>query len=440
MKLQHKLALYNTITKIAIIAILGALILIFIDRLSVSHLQQRLIDKRNKLFSNLSEAEIEDLLKRQATFTDYNILKEEYIEIHLAKQGAKIETKPAFTVETREIEGEQQEYLIISNHFTYGGKFYRMEIGETMGAVKQIEKTILFATLLILLVSIGLSIIADLAFTKFLLAPFYRIIDQKLNKVDDPIHFNYSPSTTTTEDFKLLDNSISSLMKKISGQILTEKQFITNVSHELLTPISILRVRLENILNDQNLSEESLNKIAASLKTLNRLKAIINSLLLISKIENNQFNKNDIVPLQVLINDIHEELEDRLISKNIIFENNLKHQFDFRGNHALIHTLCINLINNAIKYNKENGKIIVSDLLTKTEYTLFISDEGEGMKPEEIEKAFTRFEKLKVTDDDESYGLGLSIVKSISSFHHINVSISSETGRGTTVSLIFRKH
>ncbi|HCN84795.1 MAG TPA: sensor histidine kinase, partial [Sphingobacteriaceae bacterium] len=391
-----------------------------------------------KLFSNLSEAEIKDLLNRQATFTDYNILKEEYIEIHPARSGTKIETKPVFTEETREIEGEQQEYLIISNHFTYGGKFYRLEIGETMGAMKQIEKTILFSTLLILFVSIGLSIIADLAFTKFLLAPFYRIIDQKLNKVDDPIHFNYSPSKTTTEDFKLLDSSISSLMKKISDQILTEKQFITNVSHELLTPISILRARLENILNDQNLSEESLNKIANSLKTLNRLKAIINSLLLISKIENNQFNKNDTVPVQALINDIYEELEDRLTSKNITFENALKYNFEFKGNHALIHTLCMNLINNAIKYNKENGKIVISDLLTKAEYSLFINDEGEGMNPEEIEKAFTRFEKLKVADDDESYGLGLSIVKSISAFHRIGVSISSQKGQGTTVTLTFK--
>jgi signal transduction histidine kinase len=436
MKLQHKLALYNTITKIAIIAILGAFILIFIDRLSINHLQQRLVEKRNKLFSNLSETEIENLLNRQATFTDYNILKEEYIEIHPARPG-KIESKPIFTEETREIEGEQQEYMIISNHFTYGGKFYRLEIGETMGAVKQIEKTILFSTLLILLVSIGLSIIADLAFTKFLLAPFYRIIDQKLNKVDDPIHFNYSPAETNTEDFKLLDSSISSLMKKISDQILTEKQFITNVSHELLTPISILRVRLENILNDQNLSEDSLNKIVASLKTLNRLKAIINSLLLISKIENHQFNKNDTVPMQLLINDIYEELEDRLASKNIIFEKDLKYKFQFKGNHALIHTLCMNLINNAIKYNKENGKIVISDQLTKTEYLLFIRDEGQGMKPEEIEKAFTRFEKLNIADKDDSYGLGLSIVKSISSFHDIGVSISSEPGIGTTVTLTF---
>jgi signal transduction histidine kinase len=439
MKLQHKLALYNTFTKIAIIAILGSLILTFIDRISTNHLQQRLIDKRRKLISDISAAEIKDLLNPQTTFTDYNILKEEYIEIHPGSQKAKIDTIPVFTTESREIEGEQQEYLIISSYFKFGGKSYHLEIGETMQALKQIEKTILFFTLMVLLVSVGLSIIADLAFTKFLLTPFYLIIDQKLNKVDDPIHFNYSPAKTTTEDFKLLDNSISLMMKKISDQILTEKQFISNVSHELLTPISILSIRLENLLSDENLSPENLNKVVASLKTLNRLKAIINSLLLISKIENNQFKKTDIVSIQVLIDDIHEELEDRLITKNIIFENSLKYKFLFKGNQALIHTLCINLINNAIKYNKENGRIIINDQLTKTKYSLFIRDEGVGMEHAEIERAFSRFEKLNITDDDdESYGLGLAIVKSIAAFHGIGVSINSQKGQGTTVTLAFK--
>jgi len=436
MKLQHKLALYNTFTKIAIIAILGILILIFIDRISTDNLQQRLIDKRQKLIRDLSAAEIKDLLNPQTTFTDYNILKEEYIEVKAAASN-KTDTIPVFTTETREIEGEEQDYLIITSYFKYGGKSYHLEIGETMQAIKRVENTILFFTLMILLVSVGLSIIADLAFTKFLLTPFYRIIDQKLNKVDDPTHFNYSPTKTTTEDFKLLDDSISLMMKKISDQILTEKQFISNVSHELLTPISILRIRLENILNDENLSTESLNKIVASLKTLSRLKAIINSLLLISKIENKQFNKNDVVSIQVLIDDIHEELEDRLIAKDIIFENNLKYKFKLKGNQALIHTLCMNLINNAIKYNKEKGKIILSDKLTNTEYSLFIHDDGIGMEYEQIEKAFTRFEKLNTTDDEDSYGLGLAIVKSISDFHHIGVSINSQKDQGTTVCLTF---
>lgn len=307
-----------------------------------------------------------------------------------------------------------------------------------MEALRLIERTILFFTIMVLLVAVGLSIIADLAFTRFLLTPFYRIIDQKLNKVDDPVHFNYSPSKTTTEDFRLLDDSISLMMKKISDQIITQKQFISNVSHELLTPISILKIRLENILNDKRLSDEGLNKIVASLKTLDRLKAIINSLLLISKIENSQFPKNDILNINDLVNDIFEELQDKLVTKNISCENNMKHRFRFKGNEALIHTLFMNLINNAFKYNKENGRIMVSDRLAKNEYLLYITDEGVGMQPQQIEKLFTRFETLSITDDEDSHGLGLAIVKSISDFHHIGISINSERDHGTTVCLTFQ--
>ncbi|TZF82266.1 HAMP domain-containing histidine kinase [Pedobacter sp. BS3] len=439
MKLQHKLALYNTFTKIAVIAILGVLIIAFIDRISTSNLQQRLIDKRNKLVSHLSDEEIEELLNKQSTFTDYNILKEEYIELNEVSDNASVNTAPVFTKEKRKIEDETQDYLVLANYFSYGGKTYRLEIGETMLALDRLENTIMFYTLIILLASVILTLAADLAFTRFLLAPFYRIIDQKLNKVDDPIHFNYDYAHTTTDDFRLLDSSINKLMQRISDQLLNQKQFITNVSHELLTPISILRTRLENLLNQPDISEENLNKISASLRTLNRLKAITNSLLLISKIENQQFNKTDRVSMPALIADIYEELEDRIASRNITFENRLQHNFGLTGNQALLHTLCINLINNAIKYNKDNGKIIISDNLTNHSYQLYITDKGIGMDNRQIEQAFNRFAKFNATDT-ESYGLGLAIVQSIAAFHDISISISSEIGQGTRIGLEFKTH
>ncbi len=437
MKLQHKLALYNTFTKIAIIAVLGMLVVLFVDRISINNLHQKLIDKRNKLIANLSDREISELLQQQNSFTDYNLLKEEYIILTGATHIPAIKL-PIFTQENREIDGDEEGYLILLDYFSYGGKAYKLEIGETMLLIEEFQNTILYFTMIILAIAVVLSILADLAFTRIILSPFYKIIDQKINKVDDPIHFNYVPTKTTTDDFALLDNSISALMRKISHQMLTEKQFITNVSHELLTPISILRTRLENILNEEGLAVVSQEKLVASLKTLGRLKAIINSLLLISKIENQQYLKTDEIDVPLLISDIYEELEDRLLEKNIKLEISLAHQISITGNQALLHTLCINLINNAIKYNKQNGRIIVKDELSQKNYKLLICDEGIGMDEGQIEKAFGRFEKLNKSDN-ESYGLGLAIAKSIAAFHGFELKIVSEKDVGTTVILTFRE-
>ncbi|MXV52747.1 sensor histidine kinase [Pedobacter sp. HMF7647] len=435
MKLQHKLAFYNTFTKIAIIAILGTLIISFVENISVNSLKQRMVDKRDKFVSNLSVTEINELLQQEKSFTDYNILKEEYIVLTLVNVTDSI--PPQFVEEQRSIEKETGTYLILWDYFQYGGKKYRLEIGESMEAVKRIEKNTLYFTLLILLITVSLTLVSDLAFTRFLLRPFYKIVDEKLNRVNDPIHFNYEKADTTTDDFLLLDSSISGLMKKVSDQLLTEKQFISNVSHELLTPISVLRNRLENMLNDDNISVESLNKISASLKTLTRLKAVINSLLLISKVENQQFNKSDNIQIKTLIAEVMEELEDRLDARHITFENNLTTDYYFTGNQALLHTLFMNLLNNAVKYNKESGKIIISDAYPKTGYQIFISDEGVGMNEQQIEKAFTRFEKF--SDRKDSHGLGLAIVKSIASFHYMEISMHSEPEKGTTIAIDFRK-
>jgi signal transduction histidine kinase len=116
----------------------------------------------------------------------------------------------------------------------------------------------------------------------------------------------------------------------------------------------------------------------------------------------------------------------------------MQHPFVIQGNGILIHTLLFNIINNAIKYNCDEGNITISDQMHSGHYILEIIDTGTGMDEDQIERAFNRFEKLD-TDEKESYGLGLAIVKSITTFHNIAVNITSEKDKGTTVKLVFSK-
>ncbi|WP_316815917.1 HAMP domain-containing sensor histidine kinase [Pedobacter nyackensis] len=434
MKLQFKLALYNTLTKVAIITLLGILILVSINHISVNHTQQRLLQKKARLISNLSNVEVNDLLQ-QKTFTDYNLLREEYIILKEIKKDDK-PIKQHFVQELRIIEGNQEEFQILITDFNYEGKNYRLELGETMSTLAQLERTILMFTFGILIAAVILTLIIDLGFMQFLLTPFYQIIDQKLNKVNDPINFNYKPVKTTTADFRILDQSISVLMNKIATLFLTEKEFIANVSHELLTPLSVLSTRLENLLNDEQLSPEGENKLFACLKTLNRLKAIINSLLLISKVENNQYNKPDIISVRDTVAEVYEELEHRLLMMKLKMHFNLSEDHTFTGNKSLFHILITNLVNNAIKYNKPSGSVIIYNEVHNQTYTLVIADTGIGMDPELVEAAFIRFEKLQ-SEKADSHGLGLAIVRSIATFHNIKVSINSKKDQGTQISISF---
>jgi signal transduction histidine kinase len=439
MKLQIKLALYNALTKLAIILFTGGLILISLEQLTYHHIEARLLLKKKELLKHMSEKEISSFLNEQKTFTDYTILRGEYITIKPIRYQPSLADKETFVKENRTIDQNTDTYSILKSAFNFMGHTYYLEIGETMYTVDALKSTIKGFALLMLFIALTLTMLIDLTFTRFLLKPFYQIIDRKLIKVNDPLNFDYEKVKTTTQDFEMLDNSISSLMAKISNLFMLEKQFIANVSHELLTPISIISSRLENILQqEEGLTEETENKIFASLKTLNRMKSIINSLLLISKIENNQFNKSDRVVITELVKEVSEELEDRLDDKKIQFNNHANHTWVIKANRTLMYTLLFNIINNAIKYNKTNGGIFIADKLKDNTYTLEITDTGIGMNEKEIEMAFNRFEKLE-TDHKESYGLGLAIAKSITVFHNIDVQITSAKDAGTTFRLIFSK-
>lgn len=438
MKLQIKLALYNALTKLAIILFTGGLILVSLEQLTYHHIAIRLTEKKHELTKHLSEKEIFAILNQQQSFIDYNILKEEYIIIKPVNYQPSLADHNIFVTEARTIEKRTETYRILKSAFNFQGHTYYLEIGETMYTVEELKSTIKGFALLMLFIALTLTLLIDLTFTRFLLKPFYQIIDRKLIKVNDPLNFDYEKVKTTTQDFELLDSSISSLMAKISNLFMLEKQFIANVSHELLTPISIIGSRLENILQQEGLTVESENKIFASLKTLNRMKSIINSLLLISKIENNQFNKTDRIAIADVIKEVSEELDDRLEDKKVRINNHIQYNWIMQANRTLMYTLLFNIINNAIKYNKPNGGIFISDHLKDDIYTLEITDTGIGMNDKEIERAFNRFEKLD-TDHKESYGLGLAIAKSITVFHNIGVEITSAKNAGTTVRLIFNR-
>jgi len=434
MKLQTKFALYNAVTKIAIILVVGAIILVSLDKLAYNQLDNRLLKKKAKIIENLSDQEIDSLLNKHQSFTDYNILKEEFIILTDIPDDQN-NSLASISTEKREIEGDVEFYRILNYKFLYHTNWYKLELGESMTALEAIKNGIRFYMLIVLVASLLITLMADYTFTNFLMRPFYLIIDKKINRVNDPTLYNYKNIPTNTDDFKILDNSVNTLMRKINTLFLLEKQFIANVSHELLTPISILSTRLENMMSTPGIPIEHENKIFASLKTLNRLKTIINSLLLISKVENNQYLKTEQISLEHELNDITNDLEDRILDKKINYKLHLEEDFNFTGNRALIHTLLINIINNAIKYNNVGGAISVFGRYKNKHYALTINDNGRGMNKVLLENAFDRFQRGNT--EEQGYGLGLAIVQSIAKFHKIGIELESEEHKGTSICLLF---
>ncbi|MGP8216841.1 MAG: sensor histidine kinase [Bacteroidia bacterium] len=434
MKLYYKLTFINAFTRIMIVAAFLVFVPGLIYKTAILHTDSNLEKKKTQLFHIIEKKGMGEFMEEESdsTYADYTIFKERYVSIE------RVEDMEMDTIVTspRDIEGEVFEYRILKHYFQYNQTKYLLEVGESIQYIKDLNQILRQVALYLLIVFISVTAVIDVSITQFLLRPLQKI-ENKLLAMRHPERFDFRRVKTTTTDFRYLDNTISEMMRKIQNAFHIEKEFIANVSHELLTPISILQTRLENMLEAGNLNEEAEQKILESQRTLGRLKQIVRSLLLISQIENNQAPKEDKVNIAELIKEVAEEIEERLSEKNISLELNLADSFTYSPcNRSLLFTMLFNLTNNAIKYNNPNGKIYITETETKNECKVSIRDTGKGIPQENIDSIFYRFKKFNTTE--ESYGLGLAMVKTIADFHGIDISVESKVGEGSTFTLLFK--
>jgi len=377
-------------------------------------------------------------LDENCSYDISDIFKEEYVSI--LPLNALPSDFGKTTIENTEVlfENDVVQHRVLSKAFIYDNQIYEIDIGEGLGTIEQLRLTIRKFMLWTLTIVILLTIFLDLGFARILLRPFNKIINVKLKDVQHPTKFDASEIKSSTNEFRLLDRSINEMMSKIKEAFEIEREFITNVSHELLTPISILQNRLENILNDPILPDEIALRLVDSQKTLTRLTRIVRALLYISKIENEQFLRNESASLKGLVEEILGEMEERIAEKSLTIVQAWDEDYlCIPCNRSLLFTLLFNLVSNAIKYNKQNGKITIRGEKHPNGFDLVIEDTGQGIREEHIPHIFDRFKRFR-PDDDMSYGLGLPIVRTIAQFHGINVNVESAVGEGSKFRLLFR--
>ena len=411
---------------------------VLIEKVVYDHMDKRLVARLDKTLKMVELGGLDEItLDQDCSFDNYNIFKEEFVSISPLSTIPPDFNHHHIEDSERLIGGEVVKYRLLTQAFIYDNQLYSIEIGEGLSAVDQLNTTIRKFSILMMLAVVIISIFLDFAFARLLLKPFNRIVKRKLKDVRHPGAYDYTPVKSSTAEFAHLDKSINEMMHKLQVTFEMEREFIMNVSHEILTPISILKNRLENLINDPAVPDHVIERMIDSQKTLSRLTKVVRSLLYISKIENAQFAKNENAELNLMMRDISEELEDWVQSKGITIVNEWKTDFIYTPcNKSLVHTLLFNLVSNAIKYNTENGKIIIEGLPSDGGFEIRISDTGVGISEDQLPFIFDRFKRFR-PEDEMSYGLGLPIVKTIADFHGIDVRVESTPGKGTTFFLRF---
>lgn len=241
------------------------------------------------------------------------------------------------------------------------------------------------------------------------------------------------------DEIGMLSKALNNMLLRLKKAIESQKRFISDASHELKTPISILRAHWENEINNPDLSIKFKRKLTKDIEVLSRMSSMIEDLLILARTE--EKGKN-IKRIPFSLNELMKELiEDARIltdSKHQELVYSEGEEITLPGDRMLLYRLFLNLIKNSVEYTPEGGKISIAVDKEGNYARVQIKDNGMGIPAKELPYIFERFYRVE-SSRAKSYGgagLGLSIAKWITEAHGGKISIESKEGEGTTVTVL----
>lgn len=390
---------YIAFAFLAIMAVWAALFYTFLIEEVYDNIDDGL---KNLKIQIIREAYVNDktLTVNQFDFNQYRITP---IDIKQYKEGNFFRNDSFYM----EYEDGYEPYRVLETYFfDKQGNPKRLEIRASIVEEDEFAQNLLLALLMLYIIIVTSIIIINNVVLRKTWRPFYQTLSN-LSKYEFDKKYNPISIPTDIYEFKLLNAEIDKMIERNRQTFEHQKQFIENAAHELQTPLAVAINKLEMLIEDENLGEVKLRELTDIRQTLQRLVTLNRSLLVLSRIENNQFLDKQWVDFNQIIQTIAEDFSDMFEFKNIRFDLENNGIFKTEINPNLAYILNSNLFRNAIKYNKNGGNIRV----ITTENAFLIQNSSSVEKPLDKELIFNRF--YKTEQDSTSTGLGLSIVKTI---------------------------
>jgi len=332
--------------------------------------------------------------------------------IEVQKSDSNKDEKPSFrkVVIRNELEDENELFLEYSNKVRINDSYYLIKLRQSAFENEDLV-LILALTLFTLLAS---AFIISFFVTRRMNRIVWADFEHNLHEIEN---FSLSKNNelallgSDTEEFARLNNVIINLTGKLKSDYLIQKEFTENASHEIQTPLSIALLNLEEILQ-HDLKEETFQKAATVISSLKRLSGLNQSLILLSKIENEQFISDKPVSLKEIVTRKLDEFSVLAETKVLDIKLQIEQDFQVKLNEQLAELLISNLLSNAVNHNICEGRISI--LMDSASLRICNTGEDNSLTNETI---FNRF----VTGNTKSYGLGLAIVRKICETNNLEI-------------------
>lgn len=366
--------------------------------------------------SLITEMEIiQDQIEQTDTIPDFSVTFGHQIEVRFLDSPAPhIQIIRDTLVRDNKEGGEYPYRYIYYCGKTVRERYYSITVLQVLSEKLDLLEAISLYTISLFLSLLMISIFLNYIISRRLWRPFYKSVREadKFNVLSDkPLDL---PDTDILE-FQQLNRVIEKMTRKMRSAYLNLKEYNENADHELQTPIAVIRSKTELLMQSKGLKKESLSLIKSINEATSRLYKLNQGLLIISKIENQFYDKIKEVSLSEIVKSCLDNYREIMQLKKIEVELETASRAEVVMNEVLAEVLISNLLSNAVRYNIDHGfiKCLIDD------QNLVISNSGQ---PLTIDPGllFLRFHKHN--DNTQSVGLGLSIVKKITDNYKMQIS------------------
>lgn len=412
---------------------------------------------------NYFEQQIFNELENEATFIEDFILNHQYDEIR------NFDTKNRITLIHKNGEvffDNKVDIQEMENHFTREeilGALQNKQAKVARFSSTMTEKTLYYAKLLsnqdilriscnqhsvaVLVLGMSQSLLIMFVIAIIICAVIAKFVSKKIVEPLNKINLENPEDTNVYQELKPFTHRISEENFEKEQREELRQQFSANVSHELKTPLTSISGFAE-ILKNGGTDEQTTKDFANTIyKETQRMISLVNDIIKLSKLDEKSISQEkEEINLTELSKEVITPLLPVAEKKNVKIDLEAENQVFINGVRSVIFEMIYNLVENAIKYNKNDGKVIVKISKTsenpsskKQNVVLSVSDTGIGIPKNEQERIFERFYRIDKSRSKESggTGLGLSIVKHGAKYHNAKVTLSSQEGKGSTFTIYF---
>lgn len=342
--------------------------------------------------------------------------------ISIVKNPQKLQAEKLYTDEVfNKVDNEMESYRILQFSVKSPQNNYNVFVKQSLVESEDLLKTILYLLISILFILTLTLLLINVQIKQKIWKPFYKTVAELKNfRVDELKGLNLKK--TAINEFRDLNESLIALAAVNQEVYKSQKEFTENASHELQTPLAILQNNVELLWQTETISKEQAGILDTISDATNRMSRLNKSLLLLSKIENKQYNEIQEVNMNSLVQDFFRNYQEQIKFKNIELQTQLADFFILKIDLSLAEILVGNLLLNALKYAPKNS--IVEVFFTEKE--MRISNATESLALDK-NKLFKRFQRQ--SNQENSTGLGLEIARKIAVSFGLSLNYEFQKGR-----------